>query len=284
MHERIEKRAYLYLAPTFLVLILFTFLPFSRSLYNSFFSISASGERSFVFLQNYKRLLENKYFLLSLENTLIFILLFLPLNGILTLLSASLVRRKTKFNEILSSIYMIPLSFSLSFTSIIFRQIFNGRNSIANTILPLDINYLNTKASAFFVLLLLSVFLDFALDHILLLSSFRKIDKSILEAAKLDGAGSCRLYFQIELPEVLPTFFLTLFLAFKDALLISAPILTLTEGGPFRSTETVMYYYYLEAFKSGNRAEGAAISTLMVLTSSMIIFLYYLVMRRRDHE
>ena len=70
----------------------------------------------------------------------------------------------------------------------------------------------------------------------------------------------------------------TIFIALKDAVLISAPVMVLTGGGPFRSTETVMYYYYLEAFRSGNRAVGTTIATLMVLSSAGIMSL---VMRRR---
>ena len=71
-----------------------------------------------------------------------------------------------------------------------------------------------------------------------------------------------------------------IFMALKDAVMISAPVMVLTEGGPFRSTETIMYYYYLEAFRSGNRAAGTTIAVLMVLFSILIMSI--LSRRRRD--
>ena len=102
--------------------------------------------------------------------------------------------------------------------------------------------------------------------------------KSILEAAEIDGASGSRIFLSIELPAAASMLHTTIFIALKDAVLISAPVMVLTGGGPFRSTETVMYYYYLEAFRSGNRAVGTTIATLMVLSSAVIMSL---VMRRR---
>ena len=63
----------------------------------------------------------------------------------------------------------------------------------------------------------------------------------------------------------------TVFLAAKDALLISAPVMILTQGGPFRSTETIMYYYYLEAFRSGNRGAESTITTLITIIAVIIM-------------
>ena len=131
------------------------------------------------------------------------------------------------------------------------------------------------------VLVMLSVFLDFGLDYILLLSSFRSIDKSVIEAAEIDGCSSIRTLFMIELPQIRPMLLITVFMALKDALLISAPVMLLTEGGPFRSTETVMYYYYLEAFRSSNLQKGRTISTLMAGVSMILVAL---ASRRRYHE
>ncbi len=280
MKRRIDKRAYLYLIPAFAVVSVFSFAPFIKTFISSFFLINQKGTvTAFAGLANYRVLLDDAYFIKSIENTALFVILFLPLNTFLTLLSASLVKEKTKFNEWISLAYFLPLAFSLSLSSLIFKEMFKGTNSIINRIFGLDIAWLNDRMSAFAAIVLLSVFLDFALDHILLLSSFRKIDKSIKEASMMDGASSFQMYFKIELPLISPTLLMTMFIAFKDALLISAPIMTMTEGGPRRGTETVMYYYYLEAFKSSNRAAESTIATLMVLLSALILLLYYLAQR-----
>ena len=89
------------------------------------------------------------------------------------------------------------------------------------------------------------------------------------------------MLFQIETPAIKTMLAITIFMALKDAILISAPVMVLTEGGPFRSTETIMYFYYLEAFKSGNRAYESTISSMMVLSSALLMGAIALI-RRKD--
>ena len=159
------------------------------------------------------------------------------------------------------------MAVSLSAYAIVFSEMFRGRISIINRIFSTDIAWLESPGTAMLVLVILGVFLDFGIDYILLLSAFRSIDKDMIDAARLDGAGPMQSLFLIELPMIKPMLSATVFMAIKDAFLISAPVMVLTEGGPFRSTETVMYYYYLEAFRSGNRAVESTIATLSVSIS-----------------
>ena len=111
--------------------------------------------------------------------------------------------------------------------------------------------------------------------------AFRSLDKDVIDAARVDGAGGRRLFFDIELPMVRPTVMVTVFLALKDAVLISAPVIILTEGGPFRSTETIMFYYYVEAFKSGNRAVQNSLSSLVLASAAAAMAIYHLSRRRK---
>ena len=97
----------------------------------------------------------------------------------------------------------------------------------------------------------------------------------------MDGAGGWRLFFDMELPMIRETVLVTVFLALKDAILISAPIIILTEGGPFRSTETIMFYYYVEAFKSGNRAVQNSLASLVLTLAACAMAVYNIRRRRR---
>ena len=64
--------------------------------------------------------------------------------------------------------------------------------------------------------------------------------------------------------------FFVLFISLKDALLICAPVMVMTEGGPFRSTQTIVYYYYIEAFRNSNYSAAAAISTVVFIIAAII--------------
>ncbi len=265
-------KAYVLLMPSLILAVMFSFYPLVKSVAGSFLTISQQGEvRGFAGLMNYISLFSDPAFPASIRHTLLFILMFLPLNTALTLLAAILTRRKTRWGGIAEYIFFMPMAVSLSSLSLIFREMFRGRVSVINQILDTDIAWLDSPGTALLVLAFLGVFLDFGIDYILLLSSFRRIDRNILEAAALDGAGNLRTLISIELPEIRTMLSVTVFLAAKDALLISAPVMILTQGGPFRSTETIMYYYYLEAFRSGNRGAESTITTLITIIAVIIM-------------
>lgn len=274
MIRRKDIKAYLLIAPAVTIAVLFSIYPFIKSLIDSFLTVSQSGRiLGFAGLDNYKMLFRDEAFHNSLRNTALFAIIFVPLNTVLTLSAAALTRNKRRFSSISETIFFLPMSLSLAASSMIFKEMFRGRISIVNRIFGTSIEWLSEGLPALLVLVFLGVFLDFGLDYILLLSAFRSNDKSVTEAAMLDGAGSMRLLFEIELPMIRKMLLATVFLAAKDALLIVAPIMIVTEGGPFRATETLMYYYYLEAFRSGNRGIQNTLSVILVLGASLFMAL-----------
>ena len=272
MRDRKTLKAYLFIAPALLIALVFYIYPFLKSFIFSFLTINQRGHiTGFAFLENYKTLFRDKAFINSVRNTLRFTILFVPLNTLLTVGAATLTRKTHRFSSIAETIFFTPMAISLSGASLIFSLMFRGRVSIVNRIFHLSIEWLGERAPAMLVLVLLGVFLDFGIDFILLLTALKSNDKSVLEAAELDGAENERLFFCIELPMIKNIVIATVFLAIKDALLIVAPIMIVTEGGPFRSTETMMFYYYIEAFKSGNRAIANTLSVLLVAFAALLM-------------
>ena len=278
-HSRLE--AYLFLAPAVILAGLFCWYPSLKALTESFLTVNQSGKiLGFAGLANYRMLFSDKAFLNSLKVTLTFVLLFVPANTFFTLLAASLTRRKSRFSGLPEYIFFTPVAVSLSAYSLLFRELFRGKASVMNRLFSTASGWITTPAGAMGTLVILGVFLDFGLDYILLMCAFRSVDRNVIEATRMDGAGGWRLFFQVELPMIRETVLVTVFLALKDALLICAPIIILTEGGPFRSTETVMFYYYIEAFKSSNRAVQNALSSL-VLSLAAASMAVYGIRRRR---
>lgn len=283
MRRKESAKAYLFLSPAIILALVFLFYPMATAFVSSFLKIGQNGKvLGFAGLGNYKKLFLDKGFQNAILTTLKFAILFVPINTALTLLAASLTRKRKKLTSLFEYVFATPIVVSLAAYSLIFKEIFRGRVSIINRIFSLEVEWLSEKFPALVVLVLLGVFLDFGLDYLLLLSAFRSTDKNIIDAAKVDGASDSAIYFRIELPLVKRMLITTILLAIKDALMISAPVIILTEGGPFRSTETVMFYYYIEAFKSGNRAIQNSLSVIISVLFIAVMAIYY---RRRDkHE
>ena len=116
----------------------------------------------------------------------------------------------------------------------------------------------------------------------LLYCSFLKgVPLELEEAAMLDGCGRAGLFFRIKVPMMLPTLSFIVFMAVKDALLICAPVMVMTEGGPARSTQTIVYYYYLSAFKNAAFSKAAAISMTVFVMAGILILAYKEFEKRR---
>ncbi len=270
------RSAYLFLLPAITISLVFYIYPSLSAVIKSFLIVNSKNEiTGFAFLENYKALFSDPAFLNSAVNTLVFTLLFVFANTFFTLLSSSLTRRKNRFSFIPEFIFFMPIAVSLSAYSLVFKELFRGKDSVINKLLSLSFAGITSPPCAMITLVLLGVLLDFGLDYILLLCSFRSIDKSIIEAARIDGAGGRRLFFSIELPQVRHTLLVTIFLAVKDALLISAPVIILTEGGPYRSTETIMFYYYTEAFRSGNKAVQNTLVSIILFGVAVFMVFYH---------
>ena len=283
MARKENLKAYLFLAPALVLASIFLFLPLIKAFASSFLRISQGGNvLGFAGVSNYARLFSDKGFLNALGNTAKYIALFVPLNTAATLLAATLTRRRRRFTSSLELVFASPIAISLASYCLIFKEMFRGKVSVVNRLLSLDVDWLSERFPALMTLAILGVFLDFGLDYLLLTASFRSIDKDILDAARLDGASDRQVYSKIELPLIKRMLITTILIALKDALMISSPIIILTEGGPFRSTETVMFYYYIEAFKSGNRAIQNSLSVLM--TMLFIAFMAIYAKRRGKDE
>lgn len=275
-------KAYLYILPALFLATLFVYYPFLKSALSSFFLVRHDGSLgAFVGLENYRKLFETGIFQESLAHTFLFMALFVPLNTIIIFIAALLTEQKRKGNSLFETIFMLPMAMGLSSAALLFKFLFNPSAGMLNRILKINVGWNTEALPALFSVVFLGVFLDFGLDYLLLLSALRNVNKSVLEAGRVDGAGEGRIFFSLRLPLVAPTLSYVIFIAIKDALLICSPIMVMTEGGPYRSTQTVVYYYYIEAFKNSNFASAACVSTLVFVIAGFFLLLFSFYQKRR---
>lgn len=277
-------KPYLLLAPAILLALVFTYAPFIKAIASSFFNVRLDGSLgSFAGLGNYAGLMDNQIFMQSLWNTFRFMVFFVPLNLVLILLAVVLTERQTKLNSVYQTMFMLPMAMGMSSMALVFKYMFRPGIGIVNRLTGVDVQWTNDAGAAMTSVVILGIFLDFGLDYLLLLAAMRNLDKAPIEAARLDGAGEWKVLTRIKLPLASPTIFFILFISIKDALLISAPIMVMTEGGPFRSTQTLVYYYYIEAFRNSNHGTASAVAVLTFLIAAIITGLSMIVDKRSVH-
>lgn len=276
-HKSISKiTPYLYMLPALFLAVVFCLWPFFKTIINSLSIVNFSGKVvEFVGLENFKELFASTSFRISLKNTFRFTAIFVPVNVVICMTCAMLCYRKRKgaaFNELL---FFLPMAVAMSSAAMIFKTMFNPTIGVINWLLGVDINWFNDPSKAMFTLVTLGVWLDIGLDFILLLAALRNVPPQLLESAELEGAGVWRKFFHIQLPFISPTLMFVVCTNIKDAMLISAPVMILTEGGPYRSTQTLVYQMYLEGFRSGNYTLGSTISVVVFLISLVLLLLLF---------
>ena len=165
MKRKENMKAYLFLLPSLALAATFLFYPLMKAFASSFLTISHSGKiLGFAGFKNYAKLFSDSGFRNAALNTIKFIIFFVPLNTALTLLAATLTRKKRKGTAIAEFIFASPIVISLSAYALIFKEMFRGRISIINRIFSSEINWLSDKVPAMFVVKLKKMGVTIKLD------------------------------------------------------------------------------------------------------------------------
>jgi sn-glycerol 3-phosphate transport system permease protein len=275
-------KPYALVLPALLLAVVFAYRPFVITILNSFHTVNLGGVRmQFVGVENYQRLFGSESFQASLSNTLRFTLFFVPTNITICLAAALLSNREGKLATLNQIFFFLPMAVGLSSAMMIIKMMFNPSIGIINHLIGSDIQWFNDPKAAMALLVIAGVYLDIGFNFLLLSAALRNVPKELVEVANLEGAGKMSIFRYLQLPLIAPTLVFVLMTNIKDAMLISSPVLILTEGGPFRSTQTLVYQMYLEGFKSGNYAMGSAIATVVfLLTFTILLSLLHLERRR----
>ena len=274
-------KPYVYFLPALLVAYLFSYRPFVKTLANSVSLVNYSGKLlEFVGLENYRGLFADRNFQTSLINTFRFTALFVPIDLLFCLVCALLVYRKRRFNAFNETLFILPMAVAMTSAAIAFKALFNPTIGVINHVLGIQIQWFNDPAWAMTTIVVLSVWMALGFDFLLLLAALRSVPRQLVESAQLEGAGRTSIFFRIQLPLISPTLLFIVTTRIRDGMLLSGPVLVMTEGGPFRSTQTLIYQMYIEGFKSGNYSTGSAISVVVFALTFLMILLAFRLERK----
>lgn len=268
---------FLYILPMFAVILFFWFVPIAVSAVLSFSQYSALSTPTFNGLENYKALFQDKIFLQSLLNTLIFVVTVVPGQTILAFLAASWIDRKGK-NPATSFVrwaMFIPSLASASVVGIVVRILLNNPDSPLNTIFSLfGLNtalLIGSEKTALATLIVIEILIGSGYYMVIYLAALLDVPRSYYEAARMDGAGQLTIYRKITLPLMRNTTWLIVLLGSISAFQSFDLVYTMTGGGPGRATTmTAMVYLYLYSFKYSKIGFAMAIGNILVVVVALL--------------
>ncbi len=264
-----------------LMIVLFYFYPMIQALLLSFQS-GTGANLSYVGLDNYARLLKDPTFLTTVKNTVVYLIVQVPVMIILALFLSVLLNNKAlKFKGFFRTAIFLPCVTSLVAYSVIFKYLF-GQDGIMNimlmklSLISEPISWLTDPFWAKITIIIAITWRWTGYNMIFYLSALQNIDNSIYEAAKIDGANAFQQFFKITVPMLKPIILFTSITSTIGTLQLFDEVMNITAGGPANATMTISQYIYNLSFKYtpdfGYAATVSYAIVIMIVIFSIIQF------------
>ena len=265
---------YLFLAPAFLGLLLFRFVPIGLSGFGSLFMENIRGDMVFVGTKNYAELFDDPSFWNSMKVTLIFNLIINPFQICCAMGLALLVRRPSKFMDVFRLSFIMPMTVSIALTSIIWSIMLDPSLGPINSLLrwlglPTQ-GFFRSESQALQTLMVVATWKGAGYWMIFLLAGLLAIPREIEDSALIDGATGLRKFISITLPLMKRPLAFVLVADTAANFLLFAPVYIITNGGPNGATQLLMFEAYQAAFAYLNHGRSMAISTIILVVVLVI--------------
>lgn len=269
-----ESRAgWAFVTPALLLIGIFFAIPVLGAFVLSFtdFDIYSVGDfqsTRFIGLANYRDLATAPLFWTATKNTLYFVVIGGPLSAAVSLAAALLVNAKlVRFRPFFRSAFFAPWVTTLVAMALVWRYIYHPQYGLLNAALGVvgigPIDWLGTTTWAMPSLILLSVWKNFGYNMLVFLAGLQSIPEELYEAAALDGAGAWRRFRHVTLPMLGPTFIFVGVVTMIASFQVFSEPYVMTQGGPLKSTLTLVLFMYEQGFRWWRLGYSAAIAVVL---------------------
>ena len=265
----------MFMSPALIMISIVFLYPIISVLIDSFFQISGQ-KRTYTGIQNFRVLLENDLFWKSLINNMKFFIC-VPILIILGIVFAVLLYNRIPGWKIYRVLLLVPYIFSIAVTGIIFDCILR-ENGLFNILLEkiglghLVQPWLGQTSTAVYAIMAVIVWKEMGFGTMLILARLLSVDESMVEAARLDGAGIFTITRKILLPEAKPviSFYFVLCMINMLSWLFNY-VYVMTKGGPVNSTYVMDFYIYQLGVKFVNYGMASALAVVLLIITFLLV-------------
>ena len=276
-----------YILPSFMLILVFSILPIMMNIYYSFTDYNIMQNPTWVGFANYERLINDRYVWVALKNTLVYTLLTVPVQTILSLIFAVLIAEffRKKFGMFIKGSMFVPVIASAVLVGTLWG-ILLAPSGLVNSVLGLvgvkPINWLGSKFTSLFSVAMASVWKNVGYFLVIYYAGVMDIPRTLYEAAEVDGATGIQRFFYITIPILKPISFLVVTLGTIWSFQVFDMVFTMTGGGPGMSTVTLVLTIYNTAFKEYSMGYASAIALLMFIFVMIISGIQKFILNRKD--
>ena len=259
--------------PSVVLILVFFFGPVLYGLWLSLtdFDLYAIGDPStsrFVGLANYSSALTNAEFWNALKVTLWYALVGAPVSVAVSLAAALLVdAQTTRFKPFFRAVYFAPVVTTLVAVAIVWRYLYQPQYGLVNAVLghfgvP-KIDWLGDPHWALTSILVLAVWKNFGYNLLIFVAGLQNVPRELHEAAELDGANGWQRFRSVTLPELAPVFLFVSVTTMINYFQLFAEPYVMTQGGPLKSTTSLVLLMYEQGFRWWRLGYAAALAFLL---------------------
>lgn len=252
-----------FILPALVGTFIFIILPIFFSFGLSFTDWDLLNEIKFVGLDNYKAIFTERIFSQILMNTIIYALSVTFFAVIIPLIIAAIINEKIRGAEWFKTIYFIPFITPAVVIAIVWAWIFDPNIGGVNILFKTHLTWLFDTRLAMPILIFVSVWKLVGYNVVLFLTGLSAINKTLYEAAKIDGAGWRNSFLNITLPLLKPTTYFVILVTAISSFQVFDLIYVMTEGGPKDSTNVIVYSIYKYAFEYFDIGKSCALAYIL---------------------
>ncbi len=262
-------KAYAFLLPNLLGFAVFTLVPVASAFVLSVMEWDTANPALFVGLKNYTRLLRDEAFRISFWNTVVYTLGTVPLTMVCSLAVAMVLNRGIAGVKLFRAAFFFPYIVSLVAVAVVWNMLLHPTMGPINSVLrALGIEkppgWTASTEWAMPAVIMASVWRQTGYFMVIYLAGLQGIPRSLYEAAIVHGAGGWKQFTRITLPLLTPVSFFVSIMLVINGFKIFDLILVMTEGGPGRATNVLVYQIYNEGFLFFRFGYASAISVVLL--------------------
>jgi ABC-type sugar transport system permease subunit len=268
---------YLFMLPSLILTSLFTFYPIFASWYFSLLQWSGfTSAANFIGLDNYREVIQDRFFWDAFRRSFQFMAVSVPIKLTISLIVAIVLNDQAlKLAPIFRTLFFIPVVTTTAIVGIVMTFIFSPFNGPVNRILvelnlitrPID--FLGSPETALWTVIGVEIWKWLGIPMIYWLAALQTIPKDLYEAGNIDGATGWQAFRHITLPLIVPFGIIITLITAVGTLNVFALVQTMTQGGPFFSSEVMEVYIYRTAFGAGG---GSTVPRLGYASAAAVFF------------
>jgi putative chitobiose transport system permease protein len=261
---------YLFLIPACVVLATFVLYPALKAIYLSFTNFNMIREAEFVGLANYVNVWRDPFFWAALKNTLLYMVVVVPVLVIAPIFLAALVNKHIPGITFIRAAVYLPVITSLVISGLIWKWVYEEQGILNYVLLASGVTmdpvaFLTDPANALYSVMAVTIWSGMGYYMVIYLAGLQSIPRHLYEVAEVEGVSAWQQMIHITIPLLRPSIAVVTVMSSIAAMKVFEEVYVMTQGGPMDSTKTLVYYLYESAFSEFEMGYASAIGVVLFL-------------------